>query len=1184
MVDKSAIRTFAVESRRQMIESVKYQASLIGITADGISEPISKAEGMETYDYGAGTYSIYDNDIEKRESLVKEIQNKGYDNVVEEVSYTWFNRIIAIRFMEVNDYLPTRTRVLSSEIRDKTEPDIITEALELDLEYSAEDKESIFKLKDENKLDDLFQFLFIKQCKKLNEILPGLFQQTDDWMELLLNISFTDESSIIRKLIEDIPEDDFSNQVEIIGWLYQFYNTELKEENGNKYHKVPKEAVPSITQLFTPKWIVKYLVENSLGRLWLEGHPNLDFENKLKYFVEDCEQDEDINFKLVEIKEDAKKLRPQDIKLIDPCMGSGHILIYVFDLLMEIYISEGYTKNDAVVSILKNNIYGLDIDVRAYQLAYFSVMMKARSYNRSLFSINNLNPHLYFIPESNNVSDELISLLSEKDSETNEIIRYVKELFIDAKEYGSVLNVKKLGYSDVKNIILQKHINDYSNLKFLEFKNQLNTLISILDVADVLSNKYDVAITNPPYFSAKRMDNKLKKFLKKNYPLSKGDMCTVFIEKCQDLLRTNGFSALITQHSFMFLSTFEKLRIKLIDTNFVNLVHFGPRAFEEIKGEKVQTVAFISRNSSFKNYNTVCHRLVEYNKPDLKESEFLNGSNKIIFKMESIKSIPSNPMAYWMNNNLINAFNIAKRVDDFADAKIGLQTGDTNRFLRFWFEIDFMKFKMNPIVNPSDVKWFPYNKGGPFRKWYGNQEYVVDWENNGFNIKNDKLDKLSKGLIQKKNSGCWNEEYYFKESLGWSLVSSKVGFRYYSNDFMFDISGCSLFSENKNINYIFGFLNSNISQYLLDSITPSLGYSTGYVSSLPIIIDELRSDEIENIVLDNVSCCKLDWNDYELSWGFLNHPLVRFDETLIEKSFQKWNDYKTNLFNRVKHNEIKLNKLFCEIYEVDMDCHVEDKYISVSKSNYEKDIKSFISYSVGCMFGRYSLDNNGIIHAGGEFNLDNYNMFIPDDDNIIPVLDTEYFDDDIVGRFVEFVKVCFGEKTLEENLDFIAGALNKKGKTSREIIRNYFLKDFFKDHSQAYQKCPIYWMFNSGKQNAFNCLICIHRYEPDIIARVRTDYLHKTQKAIEQNLAHCENIISNSSNKSEVSKATKDKNKYIKQLDEIKNYDEALGHMANQHVEIDLDDGVKVNYAKFQNIEISKEGEKTKKINLLKKI
>ena len=1180
-LDKNAIKTFAIESRRQMIESVKYQANLVGITAEGINEPISKAEGMETYDYGAGTHTIFDNDIRKRESLVKEIRDKGFENVVEEVAYTWFNRIIAIRFMEVNDYLPTRTRVLSSETAGKREPDIITEALDLDLNYSPEDKDLILKYKDENKLDELFQFLFIKQCNELNDILPGLFEKTDDYMELLLSISFTDKGSIIRSLITSISEEDFGEQIEIIGWLYQFYNTELKDETFstiNSKVKISKERIPAVTQLFTPDWIVKYMVENSLGRLWLEGHPNNELKSKWKYYVDEATQDENVEFKLAGIKKQSPITTLEDIKIIDPCMGSGHILVYVFDVLMDIYLSEGFTERDATESILKNNIYGLDIDKRAYQLAYFSVLMKAREYNRRILT-KNISPLLYSIEETNLISEGLIDILISNDDSVKDDLNYIYSSFKDAKEYGSILEIKKMNFDNIDELITKfESIND-NTLKRFEYQNDIVLFKNIVNQSKLLSLQYDVVITNPPYMGSKGMNSNLKSYLDKNYPNSKSDLFAVFIEKCQDFCNDNGFIAMITQQSFMFLPTYEELRKELINNNtIINLVHLGPHAFDEIGGEVVKTASFINRNIFLENYVSTFYKLTEFNSEKLKEKEFFNNENKYYLSQSMFNSIPSFEFIFWEDFNLLNSFKLYPALSDYAKPSRGLATYNDAMFLRFWYETSFEDIGFNCESVDDSIKsqkrWFPYNKGGDYRKWYGNNNYVVNFYNAGEEIK-----KVGKAAFS-------NVNYYFEKGLTWSRISSKYfGVRYHSNGFVIGDAGPSvLINDETNLFYLLGILLSNFTLRVILALNSSLTFQVGDLNRIPVNIDKDKKSLIENIVKSNISISKEEWDEFEISWDFSKHPALKFDSPLLEDIYSKYVIFKNEQFDKLKNNEILLNNNVNEIYGVKEIAVVDDKDITLQNVTLTDFIKNFISYSIGCMFGRYSLDVEGLQFAGGEFNICNYDKFIPDEDNIIPVLDTEYFEDDIVGRFVDFVEACFGKEKKEENLDFIARALRKKGKTSREIIRNYFLNDFFKNHVKMYKKCPIYWQFDSGEQNAFKCLIYMHRYKSDVVARVRTDYLHKTQKAIEQNLSHCNNIIANSSNKSEITKATKDKSKYLKQLDEIKVYDEVLRHVANQQIEIDLDDGVKVNYAKFQDVEISKEGEKTKKINLLKKI
>ncbi|OWT33742.1 hypothetical protein BGI41_00850 [Methanobrevibacter sp. 87.7] len=654
-MNKNNIKIFATESRRKLMDDIEYQMNLLGIiNTNEILEPSKKAEGMESYNSAGVEHKIYDNEIKQRESLVKEVKSKGYENVIEEVAYTWFNRIIAIRYMEVNDYLPTRTRVLSSEIEGKLEPDIITYALDLDLNYTLDDKEKIFKFNEENKLDELFQFLFIKQCNKLNEILPELFEKTSDYSEILLNISFTDSDSIINHLINDIPEEDFKDQVEIIGWMYQYYNAELKDETfrkSKKSKKIPKENVPAVTQLFTPKWIVKYMVENSLGRMWIEGHDNLHLKEKWKHYCEDNNQHESVNVNLKRIKENYSQLKIENINIIDPCMGSGHILVYTFDILMDIYLSLGYSKKDATVKILKNNIYGLDVDDRAYQLTYFVILMKARKYNRKILNLN-INPMLFSIQESNNVSDEFINYIIEKYPKIKNDLKYLIEIFTDAKEYGSLLNVKAINFHLIKECLEKINLN--KNFDLIKFNEEKKLIKILADQGEILSNKYSIVITNPPYMKQENMDNKLNNFVNKYYPLSKANLCTVFIEKCNQMLKLNGLCSMITQQSFMFLKTFKDLREKFLKNTLINMIHLGPNAFDEIGGEVVQTTSFVYLNQEIKKFKTKYFNLVDFNSESTKENAFLNNKNVIYNTFnENFSNIPGSPIAYWADKQVL---------------------------------------------------------------------------------------------------------------------------------------------------------------------------------------------------------------------------------------------------------------------------------------------------------------------------------------------------------------------------------------------------------------------------------------------------------------------------------------------------------------------------------------------------
>ena len=1170
-MDKTAIKTFAINSRKKLMEDVEYKMSLVGIDKDNIYEPISSANGIETYQLGGSTNSIYDNDISKRERLVKEVKQKGFENVVEEVAYTWFNRIIAIRFMEINNFLPTKTRVLSSETAGKIEPDIITEAFDVDLDYTQEDKELIFKLKDENKLDELFRFLFIKQCNKLNEILPGLFEKTDDYLELLLNISFTNEDGVVRQLIDTIPEKDFESQVEVIGWLYQFYNTELKDEtfaNLKKRIKISKERIPAATQLFTPDWIVKYMVENSVGRLWLEGHPNNELKSKWKYYVDEAKQEPEVEQQLITIRKESEILKPEDITVIDPCMGSGHILVYVFEVLMDIYVSEGFTEKDACESILKNNIYGLDIDKRAYQLAYFAVLMKARKYNRRILT-KGISPLLCSIEETNSISKEFIEELISQDKTNEKDWNYLYNIFKNAKEYGSILDIKNINFDELFNDICTYESNK-NNLNQYKYQNEIQLMKNIIQQSKLLVKNYDIVATNPPYMGNSGMNPNLKDYLKKNYPNSKSDLFAVFIEKCHDFCNEKGFVAMITQQSFMFLSTFEKLRVELINNHtIINMAHLGAHAFEEIGGEVVQATTFVNRNNLIKNYKSTFHRLTEFNSESRKEEEFHNDENNFIMKQCKFIKIPGNSIAYWVSDKFIDTFEKGICIDDIS-GHTGSQnkTADNEKYLRYFWEVS------NEHVG-IDNKWIFYAKGGDFKKYYGNLEHVVDWSEDARNFyKNN------------PTSNLLDEKYWYQEGITYTKISSKgVSFRYLPKNCVFDMGGPSICYLGDNLLYILGLLNSNLANFYLNIFNPTINIQSKDIRALPIIINNSHKNRINKLVKSNLEIAKGDYESFETSFSFKKHFFVSSNECLIENILDNLTYDKLNQLNQFISNEVLLNEIFLEIYDVhDVSSKINEEDIKLNLFNYDESIKSFISYAVGCMFGRYSLDNEGLQFAGGVFNIDNYIKFIPDDDNIIPVLDSEYFEDDIVGRFIEFVKICFGEENLEENLDFIANSLTKNNKSSRETIRNYLLNDFYEEHIKTYQNCPIYWQFTSGKQNGFNCLVYMHRYEPSLVARIRTDYLHKTQKAIEQRIVNNDNIINNSTSKQEVANATKEKAKLQKQLKETQEYDEVLAHIANQNIKIDLDDGVKVNYAKFQNIEIKKEGSKTKKVNLLKKI
>ena len=1181
-MDKTILKNFAVNSRTKLIEDTIYKLNLLGITENEIQDPI-EAEGMQTFQIGSSTYSIYDKDIQKRKDIINEIESKGFNNFVEEVAYTWFNRVIAIRYMEVNNYLPTKTRVLSSETEGKLEPDIITQALDIDLDYTQEDKELIFKLKDENKLDELFRFLFIKQCNQLNEILPGLFKTTDDSLELLLNISFTSEESVVRQLIDNIPEEDFTKQVEIIGWLYQYYISEKKDQviNINKSN-IKKEDIPAATQLFTTDWVVKYMVDNSLGRYWIERNPNSSIKDYLEYYLGEAEQDDETQRKLDEIR--SENINVENLTFFDPCMGSGHILVYAFDVFFEIYKELGFSERDIPELILKNNIFGLDIDDRAYQLSYFAVLMKARKYDRKILK-KGIVPNVYAIQESGNITDEVVEFIQKNDSTIVNDVIYLKEIFKSGKEFGSLIQVKTLDLDNLRNSIdsiIEKSKSTLFDMKIIEvIENDLKPLIN---QAELLSKKYSAVVTNPPYMN--KFEKNLKDFSKKYYKDYSKDLFSMFIYRNFDFCNENGYNALMTPFVWMFIKTYENLRKFIIQSKTISsLIQLEYNAFNEIAMVPIATFIFLNYDYDGK-YNGIYLKLTDFKgNMEIQNKKVIDAINCDTYYTYAAKSnkylnIPGSPIAYWINEEIIKIFKENKSINNYSSLRQGLATGNNKKYLKYWFEVNMNNINFHANSNDeffkSSKKFCPYKKGGSYKRWYGNQDYVIRFDEESYN------------QLLNVGNHLPSRNFYFKESLSWSTLSMRnSSFRYYPKGFVFDAKGSSLFFNEEYMEYkyyILGFLNSKISQYLLDIITPTLDYNVGYISLLPFIMEKKYVEKINKIVLNNINISKIDWDSYETSWNFKKSPLLLINNKSLKENYNKYKIDKKTLFDNLKTNEIILNQLFNEIYQVNIDYNIKDEFVSISLPNYEQDMKYFISYAIGCMFGRYSLDQEGLQFAGENFNNNNYYKFVPDDDNIIPVLDTAYFDDDIVGYFTKFVETCFGSATLEENLDFIAGALSKSNKPSREVIRDYLLKNFFNDHKKTYKKCPIYWQFSSGKENGFNCLVYMHRYEPSLVARIRTDYLHKTQKAIEQRIANNDNIISNSTSKQEITRANKEKAKLQKQLKETQEYDEVLAHIANQNIEIDLDDGVKVNYAKFQNVKISKEGSKTKKVNLLKKI
>ena len=1218
-MNKNAIKKFAIDARNKLISSVTDKAGMLGITPDNCSETITKGADFEVYKTVAGTeVTLNKKQCEQRGKLVDQIHARGFEAVVEEVAYTWFNRICAIRFMEVNDYMyPVRVRVLSSEKEGKNEPDVVTMAPDIDWNLTDKEREEIIDAKMNNRLDDLFRMLFIKQCNLLHEVLPGLFEETEDYTEMLLNISFTNEADVIRMLVDGIDEKDFNittvdedgkaaGQVEIIGWLYQYYNTEPKNKAFAKKCKITKEEVPAVTQLFTPDWIVRYMVENSLGRMWIEGHSDDELKSKWKYYLDEAKQEESVQLELNKIKAEYATLKPEDIKLIDPCMGSGHILVYAFDVFMQIYENAGWSQRDAAQSIIQNNIYGLDIDDRAAQLSYFAVLMKARQYDRRILT-RGIEPNVYAVQESNGINRDQLKYFGTglTDTEKNTAVSQMEGLLNtlnDAKEYGSLVNVEDFDWELLEKFAENTDIESQISFHTYGLDETAEQLRRLTRIGKVMAQKYEVVVTNPPYAGTSNLSAKVNNFVKKNYPDSKADLFAVFIERCGEMLKKNGYQAMITMHSWMFLSSFEKLRVKLQQQTIVNMAHLGARAFEEIGGEVVQTTSFVLSKKHEDKYVGIYCRLVEPNNQAEKENSFIRKEKIYRAKQNDFKKIPGSPVAYWVNEKVYHVFENGVRFKTIGDTRQGMATSDVNRFTRLWYEVDCCNIGWNYSKLDSTEDgvhtWYPYIKGGTFRKWYGNEDYLVNWKFNGKEVK-----EYAAKLYKSYSRTIKNISEYLKPCISWGMVTTNnLSVRYYPAGHIFDIAGCCCFSNDEVRLYLLGFLNSCIANTFCKILNPTINMNVGDIGNLPLIVSKTYKEKVDFLVERCIELAKLDWNSFETSWDFKCHPLISvisqnrtlFEDTSdidLSECYICWENECNERFNQLKANEEDLNSIFIDIYGLqdELTPEVEDKDVTVCKADLQRDIKSQISYAVGCMFGRYSLNKEGLGYAGGEWDESIYSTFAPDRDNIIPICDEEYFSDDIVSRFCEWVKIVYGEKSLETNLDFIAKALGNKGNTSREVIRNYFLNDFFKDHCNTYSvtgsgKRPIYWLFDSGKQNGFKALIYMHRYDADTVGRVRTDYLHKAQKYVETAMQSAQYTIDNATSVSEKSKATKAVTKYTKQLAEMKIYDEAIAHVANQRIKIDLDDGVKVNYAKFQGVEVAQEGKKALKIDLLAKI
>lgn len=1168
-MNKTAIKNFATWARVNLIESAKQRAYEYEITDGGQNNP--NAEII------AGR-PLSRNEQNQRKQLIEQIRIKGFNQVMEEAAYTWFNRFIALRYMEVNGYLPTRIRVFTNE-EGEFKPEILKEAMTVELDGL--DREKVLELLDKQDNESLYKMLLIAQCNALSAGLPYMFEKIANWTELLFPTNLLKADSVIGQMISSIPEEDWMDAVQIIGWMYQYYNSELKDETFallKKNVKITKERIPAATQLFTPDWIVRYMVENSLGRIyiqrklvnsgdWLVADEAIKVAMEKqeaeamgwKYYLPEAEQEPAVREQLIVISNSYSGMKVEDIKVIDPCMGSGHILVYAFDVLMQIYTASGWSERDAAKSILENNLYGLDIDDRAGQLAYFAVMMKARKYNRRILN-GEIRPNVMSIQDSSFMTGELINYVAKSDKKISVALAEIKKTFAEAKEYGSILNVVPMNFSTIYQRIEEIEASTPEDLFAMHNRDiAVSSLLLLVKQAEIMAQKYSVAVTNPPYMTNGNMGNKLLEFVKKYFSIAKSDLCTVFMLKCASMLRENGYLAMITQQAWMFLSSYSDLRTQALNNHIVNMAHLGARAFEEIGGEVVQTTSWIQCRSRNDDYIAVFNRVISELSQDAKEKAFLSFDNLFYSSGNDFAKIPGTPVVYWLSTEALSAFN-AGTLADVANPKRTLQTGDSNRFMRNWFEVSKEKthfsYSTRDEAIQSKKKWFMFSYGGVKRKWYGNLELVVNWENNGAEIKS-----TGKAIIP-------SEDKYFLANLGWSKVTSgDLSMRYYPEGIIPGDASACLFDCKEDLNVIQGFMNSKVAMTFLAVLSPTLNYATGTIAQVPFLRKQTKAREADIIpIVDECKqLSKADWDSFETSWNFKRHPLIRSCSTVSE-AYSQWEEECNERFNRLKANEEELNQIFIEIYGLqnELTAAIDEKDVTVRKADLQRDIKSLISYAIGCMFGRYSLSEDGLTYAGGAWKSDNYQMFVPDKDAIIPICDDEYFNDDIVGRFIEFIETVYGADALEENLKYISDALGGSG-APRDVIRRYFQNDFYADHLKMYQKRPIYWLFDSGKKNGFKCLIYMHRYQPDTIARIRTDYIHELQSRYRTAIVDLEDRVAHAASGERV-KLNKQLAKIKDQELELRKYEEKIHHLADQMIEIDLDDGVKVNYAKFGDV------------------
>ena len=1161
-MNTSHIKKYAPQARNDFIAAMRKQAAKYGITADRILPAEKKGDLLLIGD------QVFPLSIMKsRDKLIKRIQTSNFEQTIDYIAYSWFNRLCAIRYMECKGLLDHGRRVLSSADGSAGLPQILEECLDIDLPGLDASRVAELKL-DGNKDEELYRELLLAQCHALNQVMPLLFEQVSDESELLLPDNLTKTDSLIRDLVSSIPEEDWSD-VQIIGWLYQFYISEKKDQVIGKV--VKSEDIPAATQLFTPNWIVKYLVQNSVGRLWMMAQPDSTLASEWEYYIQPAEQTDEVNAQLkqlidVRISEDGDTLNPESITVLDPACGSGHILVEAYDCLKAIYLERGYRSRDIPRLILENNLYGIDIDTRAAQLASFALLMKAREDDRRLFS----NPPKLNIIALQDSQPERLDAFSQDLANTGIAQTDLKELldlFEYASTFGSLIQIPEAFAKKLPD--LETKLNEALESGDIFAQQSAQEILPLVQQAKLLAKQYDAVIANPPYMGGKGMNTALKDFAKKKFPDSKSDLFAIFIERGFVWCKSSGFNSMVTMQSWMFLSSYEAMREKLLqDRTLSCMVHMG----NGVMGIAFGTAATVMLNNHVNNYEgsfSYCENddVNEFGIP--KQFPVQNERLKTA-KPDDFKKIPGSPVAYWLSNNSFKVFEKSETIQNVAEPRQGMATSDVNRFIRFWHEVSYKNIKLDSSDNneakKSTCKWFPHNKGGEFRRWYGNNLHVVNWYNGG-----EEVLGYAAQLYGSPTRTIKNISFYFQPSVSWSLIGSGIfSARINDKGFTFDVAGPSAFPTQENLNFVAGFLNSNVAFHFIKVLNPTLNFNSGDIARLPFVdgIPKEKSSFVHSLK----EIAKEDWDSFEISWDFTQNPIIRSNQPTLQQAFNTWQQQNADIVAEMKRLEEENNKLFIDAYGLqdELTPDVPDEQITLTRADREKDSQRLVSYALGCMMGRYSLDEPGLIyaHAGNQdFDASRYQTFPADADGIIPLTEMHWFEDDATHRIQEFLTAVWGKDTLDANMQWLAESLDKKAsETAEDTIRRYLASKFYKDHMQTYKKRPIYWLFSSGKQGAFQALVYLHRYNESTLARMRTEYVMPLISKMAAMVNSLQSEIENSDSAAEIKRKEKELQNLHKQQAELSSFEEKLRHYADQRISLDLDDGVKVNYGKFGDL------------------